>query len=76
MLPIICPLVGAGVADHPSKASLAAFIASLTSALLDRGNSPRMSFIIAGLTLENVSPEVDNLSCPLIMLYPLILGKE
>ena len=74
IFPIICPLVGAGVADQEGNAFLAAFRASCTSSLFDSGNSPRQSESNAGLRLSKVSPPLDNFNSPLIMLYPLTFG--
>ena len=58
MLPIICPLVGAGVAAQFANAARAAFRAFLTSSLVERGNSPRQSANNAGLVDLNVAPSL------------------
>ena len=68
MLPIICPRVGAGVAAQLGKAACAASKAAFTSALVDRGNSPRVSVNIAGFMEVKVAPSLDEVNCPLIML--------
>ena len=68
MLPIIWPRVGAGVAAHPGKAACAASKAAFTSALVDRGNSPRVSANIAGFMEVKVAPSLDEVNCPLMML--------
>ena len=57
MFPMICPLVGAGVADQLGNASAAAFRAASISSLLDSGNSPSTSSSLAGFVDWKVSPD-------------------
>ena len=68
MFPMICPLVGAGVAAQSANAERAAAIASWTSSLVDRGKSPNSSTSIAGFLLVNLDPSEEDFSCPLIIL--------
>ena len=75
MLPIICPRTGAGVDDHPAKAERAAAIASCTSSLVERGNSPNSSTSSAGLLLVKTDPSDAEVNCPLMILYPLTFGS-
>ena len=74
MFPIICPRVGAGVADHPVNAFRAARSASWTSSSVERGNSPRQSSNHAGLIDLNVEPSLACLSSPSMILYPFTQG--
>ena len=75
ILPMICPLVGAGVAAQSVNAERAAAIASCTSSLVDSGKSPNTSTSIAGFLLVNLDPSDEDFSCPLMILYPLTLGR-
>ena len=75
MLPIIWPRVGAGVAAHDGNAAWAAANASLTSSLVESGNSPNSSSSQAGFVETKVLPSDANFSCPPMMLYPRTLGE-